>query len=224
MDEFNYQEAIAKIKARFPEGTVKKREDTGRAYIPNQVYNDRVELATQSQWTLEYSEVEINVPQRYVKVVARVTIGPHTRDGIGFHELNVDGSGNVKKLSTAVDQAKAEAFREALDTWQIGWQDLAPYYQLEKDWGSNPALQHLLHSSPPEESERFSQASEVIDRQCIYTNCGAQLTRDEWALLGTIPKLDRTRMTYCFEHIPNHYKKKIPSAELETFLKKTNDR
>ncbi|QHW35562.1 hypothetical protein GZH47_32270 (plasmid) [Paenibacillus rhizovicinus] len=219
-EELNYQDVIAKIKARFPDGTVRQRGDNGRAYIPNQVYNDRVEQATQSQWNQEFRDVEINVPHRYVKVVARVTIGAHSRDGIGFSEILIDGSGNAKQLSTAVDQAKAEAVREALDTWEIGWQDLAPYYQHEKDWGSNPALKHLLLFAPPGNAELNLQMQEIVDRHCIFTNCGAKLTRDEWELLGTIPNLDRSRMIYCFEHIPPHIKKKVPTDPLEAFLKK----
>lgn len=224
MDELNYEEAIARIKERFPEGTVKQRGDNGRAYIPNQVYNDRVEEATKSRWDLSFPEVDVNVRDRYVKVVARVTIGQHTREGIGFYEVSVDGSGIPKQLSNAVDQAKAEAIREALDTWEIGWQDLAPYYQGEKDWGSNPALKHLLHSASPSNPDHSSAPSEMIERKCIFTNCGAKLTRNEWELLGSIPNLDRSRMTYCFAHIPNHMKKKVPPENLEAFLKKHADR
>ncbi|RAP78444.1 hypothetical protein [Paenibacillus montanisoli] len=224
MNEFNYQEVIARIKERFPAGTVKQREDIGRAYIPNQVYNDRVEVATQSQWNQEFREVEINVPHRYVKVVARITIGPHFRDGIGFCEINIDESGKAKRLATAVDQAKAEAVREALDTWEIGWQDLAPYYQDAKDWGSNPALRHLLKTAPPALHDTNTQSASMVDRKCIFSNCGVKLSRDEWELLGYIPNLDRTRMTYCYSHIPKHIKKKIPAEKIEAFDRKAGDR
>ncbi|SFJ54372.1 hypothetical protein SAMN02799624_04928 [Paenibacillus sp. UNC496MF] len=216
MEELNYQDVIERIKARFPQGTVRQREDNGRAYIPNQIYTDRVESATGSRWDREIRDVEVNIPHRFVKVIARVTIGPHHRDGIGFSEIHADGSGKVKQLSTAVDQAANEAVRDALDTWQIGWRDLAPYNS--KDWGGNPALGHLLHGEPPGEIDFTKQPAAVIERKCVFANCGRKLTRDEWELLGHIPNLSRERMTYCFEHIPNHYKRKIPSEIQEAFL------
>lgn len=215
MDELNYQDVISKIKARFPEGTVLKRQDNSRAYIPNQVYNDRVESATESRWDQEFRDVEINIPHRFVKVIARVTIGPHFRDGIGFVEIGVDGSGKPKQLATAVDLAKAEAIREALDTWEIGWQDLAPYYQSERDWASNPALAHLVITPPPDTPTPAAQSAVKIERNCII--CKDRLNQDEWELLSYVPNLDRARLTYCFEHIPSQYRKKIPQDRLKKF-------
>jgi len=206
MEELNYQEVVEKIKARFPEGTVRKREDNGRAYIPNQVYTDRVEEATGSRWDREIRDVEINIPQGYIKVIARVAIGPHFRDGVGFSEV-LDG----KQLTNKVDQATNEAIREALDTWEIGWRDLAPYYQNEKDWGSNPALRHLLDSSPPPEgTDPGYQPNAKVDRICIFSKCGTQLTQAEWEILGKVPNLNRDKMTYCYEHLPAHLKRRLP--------------
>lgn len=209
MEEMDYREVIERIKAPFPKGTVRQREDSQRAYIPNQVYNDRVEQATGSRWDREIREVEINIPHGYVKVIARVTIGPHYRDGVGFAEI--PSSDKRTSIANKVDQATNEAIREALDTWEIGWKDLAPYYQKEKDWGSNPALKHLLHASPPAEApDPRIQPSAKINRTCIFTNCGAQLTQKEWELLGKVPNLNREKMTYCYEHLPSHYKRKLP--------------
>ncbi|QYR23043.1 hypothetical protein KZ483_09030 [Paenibacillus sp. sptzw28] len=165
---------IEHIKARFPKGTVKERTDNNRAYIPNQVYTDRIEAATQSRWIREIRDIEVNVPHRFVKVICRVTIRPHSRDGIGFSEIQVDGNGHIKQLSTTVDQATNEAFRKVLDTWQIRWKGLAPFYP--KDWGGNPALTHLLDSAPAGESDPTMQSSPMIDRKCIFCNCGTNLT------------------------------------------------
>lgn len=208
MEELNYQEAVEKIKARFPQGTVKLRGDNGRAYIPNQVYTDRVEDATGSRWNREICDVEINIPHGFVKVIARVTIGPHYRDGVGFADFN-----DKKEVANKVDQATNEAIREALDTWEIGWRDLAPYYQGEKDWGSNPALRHLLDSpAPPAGPDPGHQLNARVEHHCIFSKCGAQLTREEWDILGQVPNLNREKMTYCYEHLPNHYKRKLPDA------------
>lgn len=212
MDPFDYAKAIELIKAPFPSGTVQKRSDNGRAYIPNQVYTDRVETATGSMWDREIKEVEINIPHGYVKVVARVTIGEHCRDGIGFSEIETDQNGKGKSLANKVDQAFAEAVREALDTWQIGWKDLAPYNKAEKDWGSNPALRHLLNSTPSSGGhDPDNQSRAFVVHNCIFSGCGKQLSRDEWDFLGLIPSLNREKMVYCFQHIPSHIKKKAPA-------------
>lgn len=206
MDELNYQEVIQRIKERFPQGTVKQRGDNGRAYIQNQVYTDRLEEATNSRWDREIRDVEINIPHGYVKVIARVTIGPHYRDGVGFADIN-----DKKEIANKVDQATNEAIREAIDTWEIGWRDLAPYYQSEKDWGSNPALRHLLDSPPPPAStDPGYQPNVWVEHYCIFSKCGVPLTREEWDVLGQVPNLNREKMIYCYDHLPNHYKRKLP--------------
>ncbi len=218
MEELNYQEIIERIKARFPAGTVQQRQDNGRAYIPNQVYTDRVERETGSRWDREIRDVEINVPHGYVKVIARVTIGPHYRDGIGFAEIASEG-GKPKQLANKVDQAMNEAVREALDSWQIGWRDLATFNR--NDWGGNPALRHLLHSdsAPLERNDPGLQPNVVVDHCCIFTNCGVQLSRAEWELLGKIPNLNRSKMIFCYKHIPDHYKRKLSPEDREPFVK-----
>ncbi|MDF2723532.1 MAG: hypothetical protein K0Q59_3207 [Paenibacillus sp.] len=209
MDELNYEETIARIKARFPNGTVKTREDNGRAYIPNQVYTDRVERETGSRWDREIKEVEINIPHGYVKVIARVTIGPHYRDGVGFAEISVEPNGKAKQLANKVDLALNEAVREALDTWQIGWRNLAAYHQ--QDWGGNPALAHLLETAPHDQLYAGSKPpSTSVERFCIFADCGAKLSREEWALLGKVPNLNRDKLTYCYKHLPAHMKRKLP--------------
>lgn len=218
MEPFDYSKAIERIKAPFPSGTVQKRGDNGRAYIPNQVYTDRVEAATGSRWSREIRDVDINIPHGYVKVVVRISIGEIFRDGIGFAEIDSDGNGRGKGVSNKIDQALAEAVREALDTWQIGWKDLAPYYQDQKDWGKNPALRHLLQSGPPSELQAV-QPRAAVEHRCIFLNCGKQLTADEWAFLGEIPSLNKNKMKYCFEHIPKHLKKRAPEEVLQRYEK-----
>lgn len=216
MEELNYQEVIERIKARFPNGTVKTREDNGRAYIPNQVYTDRVERETGSRWDREIRDVEINIPHGYVKVIARVTIGPHYRDGVGFAEITTEANGKPKQLSNKVDLALNEAVREALDTWQIGWRNLAVYNQ--NDWGGNAALRHLLDSAPPDNmNDPDKQPNAKMERFCIFADCGVQLSREEWALLGKVPNLNREKLTYCYKHLPAHMKRKLPQNIRDRF-------
>lgn len=221
--ELNYEEVVRKLKEGFPKDTVKFRGDNNRAYIPNQVYTDRVEQATQSQWDLTIKDIDINVPHRYIKVIVTVAIGPHHRDGYGFSEIETDASGAPKRLANALDQAVNEAIKTALDTWQMGWSTLAPFYK--DDWGGNPALRHLLASNPPPEpgSSMPTVYNGKVDRQCIFSNCGRQLLQNEWDLLGKIPRFNRVKMIYCFDHLPNHWKRKIPEDVLREFNDRSGD-
>lgn len=218
--EFNYLDVVEELKRRFPEGTVKFRGDSGRPYIPNQVYTDRVEQATASQWDREIKELDINVPNRYVKAIVRIHIGPHFRDGYGLAVLQGDPAKDPNQISNAVDQAVNDAIRESLDSYQMGWKDLAPFKQAEKDWGSNPALKHLLDDGPP----RVPSSGNIsvrpftkIHHKCIFTNCGEQLTQEEWDLLGKVPSLNRDKMIYCYKHLPAHLKRKLSEDILKSF-------
>ncbi|MEK4105562.1 hypothetical protein NST28_15900 [Paenibacillus sp. FSL R10-2791] len=120
-----------------------------------------------------------------------MTIGPHYRDGIGFAEIT-----DSKHGSNKVDQATNEAIREAFDAWEMGWRDLAPYYQKEKDWGSNPALRHLLDSQPLAVGAHSGhQPNTKVERFCIFSKCGAHLTQAQWDILSRVSNLNREKMT-----------------------------
>ncbi|MDN4067680.1 hypothetical protein QYF50_07210 [Paenibacillus vini] len=200
----DFSEIVQELKRKFPEGTVVFRSDNNRPYIPNQVYTDRLESATNSQWDFEISELDINVEQKYVKAIVRVHIPPHFRDGYGVALI----SGNPLKISSATDQAVNEAFITALDSFQMGWKDLAPYKT--EDWGGNPALRHLLNSPPPADSKNGTmiQSYAKTSHKCIV--CGGELSESEWDLLGHIPNLNRKKMIYCIDHLPDHLKRKLP--------------
>lgn len=145
MDEMSYSEIILRLKESFPNGTVKFRSDNNKAYIPNQIYTDRLEAATQGKWNKSIKDIEINLEHLYVKVIVTVTIGDHSRDGYGLAYIDSDSKGRPK-ISNTLDQAAASAFVDALDTWQMGWRDLAPHNKM--DWGGNPGIRHLLDSDP----------------------------------------------------------------------------
>lgn len=217
--EREYKDIVAELKKTFPKDTVKFRSDNHRPYIPNQVYTDRVESATESRWNLEIKELEINVPHRYVKSIVQVQIDAHFRDGYGFAVIPGDPSKEPSNINTAVDKAVNEAFLTALDSYQMGWRDLAPYKM--NDWAGNPALKHLIEQASPGEQVVVSQPHMRTHRQCLV--CGRSLTEDEWDLLGEVPNLNRDKMTYCFEHLPNHLKRKIDKALLQKFEQKNID-
>lgn len=219
MDELSYSEIILRLKESYPHGTVKFRSDNSKAYIPNQIYTDRLEAATQGKWDKTIKDIEINLEHRYVKVIITVTIGEHSRDGYGLSYIDSDGQGRPK-ISNSLDQAAASAFVDALDTWQMGWKDLAPHNKL--DWGGNPALQHLLKSDPPTENQtqlRLSNSNHKVERKCIMAGCNKTLSSDEWDLLKKVPNLNRNKMVYCFEHLPDHYKRKIPEQYIKAFFR-----
>lgn len=205
--ERDYKDIIADLKRSFPKGTVQFRSDNNRPYIPNQVYTDRVESSTESRWNLEIKELDINVPHRYVKSIVRVEIATHSRDGYGFAVIPGDPLSEPRNINTAVDQAVNEAFLTALDTFQMGWRDLAPYKR--SDWAGNPALQHLLEQSEPghHQDDHQIQSRDSTVRTCV--KCSKVLSSDEWELLGHVPNLNREKLTYCLEHLPNHLKRKI---------------
>ncbi|WP_054943648.1 hypothetical protein [Paenibacillus ihuae] len=212
----NYQEIIASLKQRFPEGTVTHRKDKKGVYIPNQVYTDRLESATGSEWDKEIKELDINVPHRFVKAIVQIRIGSYVRDGYGVSIMHGDPAADPKIIRTAVDQAVNEAFIDAIDTYEMGWQDLAPY-KLE-DWAGNPALAHLLQNGPPTGAEAGAapiQSFAVSNHKCL--KCKKNLSSAEWELLGRIPNLNRESMVYCFEDIPAHLKRKLPGNVLADF-------
>lgn len=212
--EKSYQEIITELKRSFPKGTVQFRSDNNRPYIPNQVYTDRVEHASCSQWDREIKELEINPTFRYVKTIVRIVIGPHYRDGYGFSAIDGDPASNPKCIESAVDNAVNEAMREALDTYEMGWKDLAPYKL--KDWGSNPALKHLMDSEPPDvtgsTSPSLVQPFAKVEHTCI--KCSEKLTQEEWELLKLVPNLN---LIYCFDHLPDHMKRKLDKEVLKSF-------
>lgn len=219
MDELSYSEIILRLKESFPNGTVKFRSDNNKAYIPNQIYTDRLEAATQGKWNKSIKDIEINLEHLYVKVIVTVTIGDHSRDGYGLAYIDSDSKGRPK-ISNTLDQAAASAFVDALDTWQMGWRDLAPHNKM--DWGGNPGIRHLLDSDPSidgQNQERKANPNHKVERKCIMAGCHKTLSADEWDLLKQVPNLNRNKMVYCFEHLPDHYKRKIPEQYLKAFLR-----
>jgi hypothetical protein len=214
--DLNYPEIIEQLKASFPEGTVQKRTDNQRAYIPNQIYTDRIETATNSQWNKEIRDSEINVPHGYIKVVVRIHIGPHWRDGVGLCTIDKSDSGDPKRLNNALERALSSAFLDAIDSWEMGWRDLAPHYR--NDWGKNPGLAHLLSStSLPVPGSDPALSNPKMSRRCIMGGCGEVLTQAEWDLLQRIPNLNVQKMTYCYPHLPNNFKRRLPADVVAKF-------
>lgn len=208
----NYIEITRKLKEAFPPGTV-QFTGSNRAYIPNQVYTDRLETATQSQWSRYIKELDINVSHKYVKSIVTVSLGDYHREGYGVAIMKGNPAENPSEIQTAVDQAVNSAFVEALDSFQMGWMDLAPYKKSDKEWGSNPGLAHLMkqsHSGSEPSSPR-AQSTHI----CL--KCHTPLKKAEWDLLEHVPKLNRMKMVYCFKDIPDHYKRTIPEDRLLTF-------
>jgi len=204
MDDNKYHEVLEQLKAAFPPNTVQFRNDSGAAYIPNQVYTDRLDRVLQGQWKLEVRELEVNVQGKYVKTIVRVHIGDYFRDGTSIAEITQQG------INNAENRAKSAAFVDALDTWEMGWKDLAPH---NKDWGKNPGLSHLVSSEAPTEGQRTARnlsAGTTTDHRCIFSGCGQHLSQAEFQALKLIPNYNRQKMVYCSVHLPDHFLLKIP--------------
>ncbi|MEF2247964.1 Rad52/Rad22 family DNA repair protein [Paenibacillus sp. IITD108] len=198
MDIDRYHEVTNRLKEKFPPGTVRKRDDQSRAYIPNQVYTDRLERVLQGEWSKEIKELEINVPNQYVKAIVRVYIGPYYRDGSAVASITKQG------IENAEARAKSAAFVDALDTWELGWTDLAPY---NEDWGKNPALAYLLDYEPNVEVPSFSSMSTTTDHRCIF--CQRFLTEDDINILKQIPNFNIQKMKYCADDLPDAFVRKL---------------
>lgn len=210
----NYIEIARKLKESFPSGTV-QFTNSKRAYIPNQVYTDRLESATQSQWSRHIKELDINVDHKYVKAIVTITIGEYLREGYGIAVIKGNPGESPAEIEKAVDQAVNSAFIEALDSYQMGWVDLAPYKKSEKEWGSNPGLAHLLQT---DNSGSNVVTSPIAISTHVCLKCNSPLKHAEWELLEHVPKLNRNKMVYCYNDIPPHYKRTIPEDKLNTFL------
>ncbi|MCP3746769.1 hypothetical protein [Paenibacillus sp. A3M_27_13] len=200
----DYAKVIASLKKRFPSGTVVNQN---RHYIPNQVYTDRLEMATGSEWSYELRELEINPGAGYIKAIVRIYIADYFRDGYGVDTLT-----DSSKIPTITDQVINQAFVNALDSWQMGWADLAPH----RKWGENPALAHLKDDNVPPAEGVPTQSKAVVNKVCAI--CSKQLGPNEVALLKAIPGFNLSKLAYCFEHIPGHFKKKLPPEILQGYI------
>ncbi|MFB5269301.1 hypothetical protein ACE41H_21300 [Paenibacillus enshidis] len=208
----DYSDIVKQLKANFPHGTVQFNH-AARPYIPNQVYTNRMETVTDSSWSFEIRELDINPAAGYIKAIVRVQIGSIYRDGYGVEGLKINSEGIPEKVSTKADQVINAAYINALDTWEMGWKDLAPHKK--EDWGGNPALAHLLNHVPPEQSDASFEGNKKIDRKCLV--CNQYLTAIEWELLGHIPSLNREVMIYCFTHLPNHLSRRLDPDEYNRY-------
>ncbi len=198
MDIEKYYEATKLLKEKFPPETVKMRDDGTRAFIPNQVYTDRLDRVLQGEWSKEIRELEVNVPHQYVKAIVRVYIGPAYRDGSGIATITTTG------LRNAEERAKSSAFVDALDTWELGWRDLAPF----NEWGNNPALSHLS-DAPLEKTPSLSSIQSLTDHRCIFPDCHQVLIQQDIEVLKLIPNFNITKMKYCVKHLPDAFVRKL---------------
>lgn len=206
----DYEKVILQLKGRFPPETVVK---SNRGFIPNQVYTDRLEAATEGRWSLEVRELDINPSAGYIKAIVRVYIGEYFRDGYGVIELKGQGKDEVKIVS-ATDQVINQGFVNAVDSWQMGWKDLAPH----REWGKNPALAHLKDDDAPPAPGVLKplQSRENVDKSC--TRCGKRLSQNEVDLLKAIPDFNLGKLSYCFEHLPDHFKRRLDPVSLQKYM------
>ncbi|WP_031463726.1 hypothetical protein [Paenibacillus polymyxa] len=208
----DYEAVILQLKERFPPDTVVK---SNRGFIPNQVYTDRLEAATGGRWSLEVRELDINPAAGYIKAIVRVYIGDYFRDGYGIADLT--GKDELK-IANATDLVINQGFVNAVDSWQMGWKDLASY----REWAKNPALAYLQEEDIPPVSgvQNVSQSRAIVDKSC--TRCGKRLSQNEVDLLKAIPDFNHSKLSYCFEHLPDHFKRRVDPFILQRYTDQMN--
>ncbi len=129
--------------------------------------------------------------------------------------LPVFYTGLLRKSSSVVIN---QGFVNAVDSWQMGWKDLASY----REWAKNPALAHLKEEDIPPVSgvQNVSHSRAIVDKSC--TRCGKRLSQNEVDLLKAIPDFNHSKLSYCFEHLPDHFKRRIDPFILQRYTDQMN--
>jgi len=192
----DYNEMIHALKQPFPAGTVQNSR-----YIPNQVYIDRLEQATESEWTKEILKVDIRPDLGYVSAVVRVKIQTQYRDGFKIETVPLNCEGTA--LNTAVDKVVNGAFVDAVDSWQVGWIDLVNYSR--RDWADNPGITLLQHYKSMSTNNQPAGQNKPASSPRICVTCKKELNSQDMELLKSIPD---QRIDYCTNCIPSHRLKK----------------
>ncbi|RUS45000.1 hypothetical protein [Cohnella sp. AR92] len=190
-----YSEVVKDLKERFPNGTV-----VNNRFIPNQVYIDRLEAATESEWSKEILRLDIRPEAGYVCAIVRVKIGDYHRDGYKVEKIKPGA--DDKALTTAIDLAVNGALVTAIDDWQVGWINLAETGN--RDWATNPGITLLQAEKANTQSTKATGAAVPSSSTRNCSNCRQQLTVEDIDYLKTIPKL---KIDFCRAHVPKFYLK-----------------
>lgn len=118
-----YNDWVEKLKSPLPNQAVKQHEERStRKYIPIQWYQYQLAEVTRGQWSLEIIKQNINTEAGFVEMVVRIRVGEYYRDGSGFRMFDTKD-----KIPNALDLAYAEAFRNTVDSYFMGWSNLGIY-------------------------------------------------------------------------------------------------
>ncbi|RJG15636.1 hypothetical protein [Paenibacillus thiaminolyticus] len=180
----DYSEIIKALKQPLPDGAMRSYEENqNHKYFPIQVYIDLLESITEGEYNYEIRELEVNTSGKYVKAIVRIEIQGRFRDGHALCDIKQSNTAN------ATDLAMSTAFKNALDKWQVGWINLAPF----EKWGNNPGISLLNNNNTLADSDT-----------CI--KCGRQLTEMEKNQLKRIPK---NSLQFCTTCLPEHLRRKM---------------
>lgn len=172
----SYDSIKEKIQAPFPPGTVQVKDNNKKAYIPAQVYWNRLDevAGPMVNWSIK----SVNIAESHVIVIGTLHIAEVSRDGIGYNSFKEE-----HLIKAAISSAESEAFRNACDKYKMGWIDLAPY----RTWSDNPGI-NIENKTPNIQSDS--------ERKCV--KCRKILDREDNFFL----ELHNIRQDYCSEHVP----------------------
>ena len=185
-----YREIAEELQALFPAGTLQTGDGKNHVHIPAQVYIKRLEDVAAGDWSWRLTGEPIyKETDQVMTVMGELKILNTTRTGIGFSFYSRAEGRSITAYKNAVNAAESDAIRNACDKFLMGWKDLAPY----REWAKNPGV-GLQEASKGTVS--------ISDKVC--TRCQKPLSTEEQLFLD----LNSIRISYCFEHIPKHLKKK----------------
>lgn len=184
-----FKKILRELQQPFPDGTV---EGDGKASkIPSQAYIDRLNTVAGPYCNI-IDKGHVYIPESN-EVIFTVTVDilGVKRDGTGVQNVL------SKSLRDAIAAAKSNAIRDACNSFQMGWRDLAS----TKEWGSNPGITLLGDNERP--ARPHSSQNSRSKSTCIIPTCSKVLTpydHEERAKYGVT-------QNYCAMCIPDHFKR-----------------
>ncbi|WP_240416523.1 hypothetical protein [Paenibacillus periandrae] len=190
-----YASIMKKIKEPFPEGTViKKNASDKSAYIPVHTYVKKLNDSAGGYytWRITTDKPIIHAEQGLLEMRGLLTILNTSNEGQGFQLITFKkGSQVINNFDETIKAATRRALVNAMDMFEAGWVDLAPY----REWAKSPGL-GLIDNKSEEDDDSANNPD------CV--SCGCKLTNQEVAIIKGV-----WNVYYCSAHIPNFVKKKM---------------
>lgn len=191
-----YSKIMGKLKEPFPQGTVTlKNHNEKSAYIPVQAYIKKLNDAAGGfySWQITSQRPTIHREEGLLEMRGALTILNTTNEGVGFQSFRyIKNTEKVANLDEVIRGAVHRALVNALNMFEAGWLDLAPY----RKWGDIPGV--------GSENEANSSNNNLNENPRCKT-CDIHLSNEEVNLI----RLANWNIFYCSTHVPDFVRKKI---------------